>query len=850
MRKFLVSLSFMLISTSISTAQFDIEAYKEYLKTHRNMSATQLMNEYPAGVFYEDAPTDFHKSQYADSVKLAFNLTNHEIDLISRHGFMVTERKQYPTFINAYWDIYNKDLPVYVSADAILHALHFSFSLILADIESRYISVQLDSALSLMKAELANQVRNNPPELFDLALNDVDVFLTVAKKLLGFNENCIFPINEDEVAKIIKFVNSEKKVTEKIFSSSHREFDFSQLKPRGHYTRSYELKKYFQSMMWLGRTEFLFTNPENIVLYKQTDEDLQRMTIASALMAEITHTSNAIRHFENIERILKFLIGTQDNISLFDAIETMKKQNIVAFDLCDVSKYKDFVEEIRTHTGANQLYNSQILYSSLDGESVVQPISFLLLGQRPVIDGFITANVVFDRVFFNNVKVTRMIPSTLDILFALGNDASAQLLDEELEKHPYASNLAALRYLINGYDNDFWRSSVYTNWLSAIRTLNPPLKRKALPRFMQTAAWWQKTMTTQLASWAELRHDFLLYTKQPYTYGNICEFPFGFVEAVPEFFERISIFFQDFKEIVKTDKKIVGSDTTFFNNWIETSSKLKTLAEKSLANIEYSDEENKFINSMISYSNPCSMYQGELGWYQKLYLGFSHACMYDYLFSPEVKEADKPVVVDVHTIPTDEYANPVGWVLHAGTGNINICVITTEKPDGGTRTYTGAVSSYYEYLSNNYQRLTNEEWREMEMTPSMKPAFANLYMADETGKLPSASSKSLYTIQSSVNEFHKPKANDLQITCYPNPAKNYLFINFKVTNSDESTNISIYDLKGNMLNTIVSSTLESHNYVFKWDLADASGNRLPAGTYIISIKSGSKLHSTKVVIGR
>ena len=62
-------------------------------------------------------------------------------------------------------------------------------------------------------------------------------------------------------------------------------------------------------------------------------------------------------------------------------------------------------------------------------------------------------------------------------------------------------------------------------WLNSIRKLNPPKDRSALPQFMQTAAFWQEKLNTQLSSWAQLRHDNLLYAKQSYTGGvPICPF--------------------------------------------------------------------------------------------------------------------------------------------------------------------------------------------------------------------------------------------------------------------------------------------------------------------------------------
>ncbi len=59
---------------------------------------------------------------------------------------------------------------------------------------------------------------------------------------------------------------------------------------------------------------------------------------------------------------------------------------------------------------------------------------------------------------------------------------------------------------------------------------------------MNTAAFWQEKMNTQLASWTELRHDNLLYAKQSYTGGTICSYPYSYVEPFPEFYQNLKDF--------------------------------------------------------------------------------------------------------------------------------------------------------------------------------------------------------------------------------------------------------------------------------------------------------------------
>ncbi|MCO5251909.1 MAG: DUF3160 domain-containing protein [Candidatus Kapabacteria bacterium] len=95
------------------------------------MSVDELLEMYPAGAFLKEANTDFMNADYSKEIDSIFTLTDYEKALISKHGFMVTERLNFPTFIHAFWDVFIKDMPIYISADAMLHALHFTYSSIL-----------------------------------------------------------------------------------------------------------------------------------------------------------------------------------------------------------------------------------------------------------------------------------------------------------------------------------------------------------------------------------------------------------------------------------------------------------------------------------------------------------------------------------------------------------------------------------------------------------------------------------------------------------------------------------------------------------------------------------------------
>jgi hypothetical protein len=231
-------------------------------------------------------------------------------------------------------------------------------------------------------------------------------------------------------------------------------------------------------------------------------------------------------------------------------------------------------------------------------------------------------------------------------------------LKTELENYKYSSQLAALRYLVDSYDDDFWGMSLYNVWLNSLRSLNPPADRTNFPFFMKTAAWHQEKLNSQLASWAQLRHDNLLYAKQSYTGGTGCSFPHSYIEPYPEFYGQIANFaeraFQYFSQY-PDNSWVMTSIKGYFPRLQNVMLKLETLAKKELDNEPFSIDEINFLGKMLfveggSGAPPFS------GWYADLFYLPDDAAIGDY------------IVADVHTQPTDEFGNKVGRILHVGVG--------------------------------------------------------------------------------------------------------------------------------------------------------------------------------------
>ncbi len=432
-------------------------------------------------------------------------------------------------------------------------------------------------------------------------LKDVDIYVTVPLLLLEQNASPYYPENNVMIDSILTWIYDEQGgVSSTIFSTTCRVMDWSQFKPRGHYVNNPEtginLEGYFRAMMWLGRIELYLIAPASYPVQcpNQTFEDVQRQAIDAFLIDELFDLANASPIYEEMENVIKFFVGESDNVRL-DHLDYLKQAISLnnPTELLDSLKMVEFQDTLMNQAFAYQLILSQILYSDPMSPDSIRPASaFMIFGQRFVIDSYVTGSVVFDRIIYFGDKICRLFPSTLDVLFSLGNSASAQLLIDELDEFHYSTNLAALRYLIDHYDPDFWGSSIYNYWLNSVRKLNPPEDRSSYPEFMKTAAFWQQKMNTQLASWTELRHDNLLYAKQSYTGGTVCSYPYSFVEPFPEFYSSLNALSNEaydyFTSLNFPNPAIKNKIIYYYGRCKGITDTLKTICEKELAGIPFS----------------------------------------------------------------------------------------------------------------------------------------------------------------------------------------------------------------------------------------------------------------------
>ncbi len=841
---FLLSL-LICLKSNYGQDNFDLSAYSQFLSNNQNMSTEQLLQMHPAGTFAESINSSWQTALYADSISQKFELTAYELQLLEQHGFVVTERLNETNFGTQFLDIYHKDLPVFVTTDAILHAFHFSYDRILRDVELGIIIDRLENFLSNLSSAQSqlNVLYSSQPEMLTF-LKDLDVYLTVPRILLNESGAPFYSSNQSRVDSMMNYIESEQFQEIQFFSDSYRKIDFSQFKPRGHYDTAEfpELARYFKAMMWFGRIELYLISPRAIP--HVPFHDVQRQAIISTLFKELVDLSNSYSSYEEIDDIIKFFVGEQDNVTLPNLEFVLQKINVTSADqLIDSLKFVEFQDTLRNQSFAFQMIMSQLLGNDpMNPDSIIPASAFMPFGQRFIMDSYVTASVVFDRITYLGQKIRRMLPSTLDILFALGNDASGQLLQSELDAYHYSSNLAALRYLVDNYNSDFWQQSMYNFWLNGIRKLNPPEDRSIYPPFMQTAAWWQQKMNTQLASWTELRHDNLLYAKQSYTGIPVCSFPYSYVEPFPELYENLSLLSEfaqtKFQTLNFPDLARKTSVVDYFSHLKGVCDTLALISQKEMAGIQFSPDEILFLKRMIydqvvTYDNP--PYDG---WYPRLYYSYSDPQLA--IQEPDGFIEKDYLVADYHTSPADEAGTIVGWVAHAGTGPMDMAVMSAVMPDGEHVAFAGPVMGYYEHVTTNFLRLSDTEWEDTYLALAQRPDWVNLYLANSNGESRGSGATLITGVEENKNtvipETHLIAQN------YPNPFNASTIIAFSIPRNltNSLTELTVYDIKGEKIKTLLNEVLPTGNYLTSWNGINSEGTNAASGIYFYELKVGTE----------
>ncbi len=674
------------------------------------------------------------------NVHIPMPLSAEQLTRLTRDGFVASPGLQEKEFFTLYEQARYANVPIFVTSDSLLHVYHLMFDKTLRTAESEYFYPLLQSlnrALLDTADAQYQQLRGGPWE--DAALRTV-AFIAVGGRLAEAEFPIpvyAAPLTEAELANI---EDAAGIIPSPLFPGLEFGEDYTQYIPRGHYTRSDALRAYFKSMMWYGRMTFrLMTDDSNV----GRAETRSALLLVQALRHTQVAERPALEVWADLYDPTAFLVGRSDDLTTLDyipVIDAVYGENPSLAELADDANLDTFIAATESLPAPRIL---GLVISDTD-DVTEQTKGLRFMGQRFVPDAYI-----FRQLIYRNVSTRadrRGLPNGLDLFAAMGSERAYELLDMmghtnylsytlQMEKmHAWTGNLTV----------DDWTETVYNTWLY---TFYPLLEEPGAgyPAFMQSTAWLDKQLHTCLGSWAELKHDTILYAKQTYAEMGAGWFPTppdplparGYVEPVPEFYARIAALAAMTREGLAARSLLGEQDANSLARIEDLALALKEMAEKQLQGIPLTEEEQHRIR----------YYGGEL---EHLVMASADAPPGEPYAIPYMDENPQAAIIaDVATDPDPQSAGiPGPIVLQVGVGRINEIhvIVPLIEEDGSVRLQVarGGIFSYYEFPWPAEDRLTDEKWQGM--------------LEDGTAPPPPSWIESFYT---SAGEYH-----DLQTALY------------------------------------------------------------------------------------
>jgi hypothetical protein len=459
------------------------------------------------------------------TAKLGLNKTEEE--LLKTNGFVILDYGQKDDIVAPYKDMKERGIPIFVTTDTLLHLYHIQFNEILKGIEEReFFDALVDMSNAMLEQSVKDYETFDDAELKESARRNVAYF-AVALKLLqtpteGYNGsedikviNFSIPdyVIEDVDKEIANITQHEGFHPSAIFNSNPNCIcdypccyceDYSQYVPRGHYTRSEQLKRYFNAMMWYGRIAFMLKGCNgDDALISERDANLSTMQaalIASELPDVTVNNSTAQEIWDRIYSVTAFFVGTADDLTPY---EYRDAQNIVfgtaynASDLSDENKLLELKVEL-AKLRSPEIYGGSgvcVVYPPITEAKLYVCLNktkgMRFMGQRFVPDSYMFQQLVSPAVgiyvgngtpftmCYTDAGPARCFPRGLDIMSVLGSERAGDILIEDGDTEyaglnlntSYEKQLNELKSKFTAFNSADWNRNLYWSWLYTLKPL-------------------------------------------------------------------------------------------------------------------------------------------------------------------------------------------------------------------------------------------------------------------------------------------------------------------------------------------------------------------------------------------
>jgi len=320
--------------------------------------------------------------------------------------------------------------------------------------------------------------------------------------------------------------------------------------------------------------------------------------------------------------------------------------------------------------------------------------------------------LVYDKV--GTQADPRTMPRGLDVMAALGSERARSLLRKLYREDRFAnydSRLAKLKAEFVKLTPAEWNQNIYFGWLYALKLQNEPIaKNKLLPSLCFTTAYADKCLVTTGGSWAQLRHDTILYAKQSYTMMTTAmprreprAAGIVYVEPRPDVYAQIETLTTRIMTGLERNR-VLGSDIRARLERLQAlASVMGSVARDEVAGRKPLEEQIEQVS--------------RIGDIMKDFAEFPSAEAYK-------NDEDKSMatVADVHTDANSQQ------VLEVAVGQ-PVQLFTVAPFGGDVYVMKGGMFSYYEFTRPMSERMTDAQWQGLSPRPPM-PEWTKSFVAE------------------------------------------------------------------------------------------------------------------------
>jgi hypothetical protein len=618
------------------------------------------------------------KPQYLDRVSAHLHLHDSELASLQANGFLALDRLEYESYATAYHDLFQEELPLYVSIDSVLNSVFQANGTILEHIEQQDLYPRLTRMLTRLRKTLSTSVSRYGSE----TTGDLDIYLGVAQRLFigpygsdGPRSLFQHDVEVDDLAG--RATGGEPALENVSIFGRERMIDFTQLTPRGHYTQGQAggqqaLDTYFRAMQWLSRFEWNLVSrscrssqPGAVPNAEETPREARD----AMALADLVSRAGELEDLAAFDRVYTVFAGKREDVSIPDLLRLMAKAGTTPAG-------GDAPDRLRAAIGAGFQRTTRVHF--MPEGSTILPAIATLFGPRIVPDTAPLTRVVHDSV------PQRFSLGAADVAFELGHDRALEYLKEDLATFP------SLRGALMGGRDELLKGLVsktdlYSLWLGAVVHL-ADRPHGTIPTHMRSRAYEDMAMNSAIVGYGQIRHNYVLLAAQGYdSYG--CEIPDGYVEPALGTYDALLGY-------ARAARKLDVKQNAYWDRVIEVLGMLRAIVVTELSGARLSEAQRRWLGMVVEYV-PIGGYAGGdshappkwTGWYFDLFPDRHHGA-----------ERIPAYIADYFTLTN------AGRVAYVGAERPRLGVFIIDV-NGEPRAMVGPVAKGYELLGPIAERL-------------------------------------------------------------------------------------------------------------------------------------------------